>query len=50
MLARLEMRIFIEEWLQRIPDFDVAADEAAVLERGMVNSMRKLKLVWSLPA
>jgi len=46
MLARLEMRIFIEEWLERIPDFDVAADESAVLERGMVNSVRKLKLVW----
>ncbi|MEV5033264.1 cytochrome P450 [Sphingobium sp. LMC3-1-1.1] len=46
MLARLEMRIFIEEWLQRIPEFDVAADECAILERGMVNSMRKLKLVW----
>jgi len=50
MLARLEMRIFIEEWLQRIPDFDVAPDEGAVLERGMVNSVRKLKLVWSRPA
>jgi len=50
MLARLEMRIFIEEWLQRIPDFDVAPDECAVLERGMVNSVRKLKLVWSRPA
>ena len=50
MLARLEMRIFIEEWLERIPDFDVAADESAVLERGMVNSVRKLKLVWPRPA
>jgi cytochrome P450 len=50
MLARLEMRIFIEEWLQRIPDFDVAPDEGAVLERGMVNSVRKLKLVWPRPA
>ena len=50
MLARLEMRIFIEEWLQRIPDFDVAADEGAILERGMVNSVRKLKLVWPRPA
>lgn len=49
MLARLEMRIFIEEWLQRIPEFDIAADEGAILERGMVNSMRKLKLVWPRP-
>ena len=47
MLARLEMRIFIEEWLRRIPDFGLADGELPVLERGMVNSMRKLKLSWA---
>ena len=46
MLARLEMRIFIEEWLQRIPEFHITEGELPVLERGMVNSMRKLPLSW----
>lgn len=48
MLARLEMRIFIEEWLQRIPDFQIAEGQLPVLERGMVNSMRKLPLSWTI--
>ena len=47
LLARMEMRIFIEEWLARIPDFSIAADARPVVERGMVNSMRKLPLAWS---
>ena len=50
MLARLEMRIFIEEWLQRIPDFHITEGELPVLERGMVNSMRKLPLSWATGA
>ena len=50
MLARLEMRIFIEEWLRRIPDFSVAEDELPVLERGMVNTMRRLPLRWPAAA
>lgn len=50
MLARLEIRIFIEEWLQRIPEFGIADSELPVIERGMVNSMRKLPLSWPVPA
>jgi cytochrome P450 len=48
MLARLEMRIFIEEWLSRIPEFTVADHDPPVLERGMVNSIRKLVLRWPI--
>jgi len=50
LLARLEMRAFIEEWLRRIPDFHITAGEHPVVERGMVNSMRRLSLSWQVPA
>lgn len=50
LLARLEMRIFIEEWLKRIPDFRLAEGKAPIVERGMVNSMRSLWLQWPVPA
>jgi len=46
LLARLEMKIFIEEWLRRIPDFHITPGEAPIVERGMVNSMRRLSLSW----
>jgi hypothetical protein len=42
------MRIFIEEWLSRIPEFTVADHDPPVLERGMVNSIRKLVLRWPI--
>lgn len=50
LLARLEMKIFIEEWLRRIPDFHITEGEAPIVERGMVNSMRQLSLSWIVPA
>ena len=50
LLARLEMRAFIEEWLRRIPDFHITEGEHPVVERGMVNSMRRLSLSWQAPA
>ena len=50
LLARLEMRVFIEEWLKRIPDFRITEGVAPVVERGMVNSMRKLSLSWEVPS
>jgi cytochrome P450 len=45
-LARSELRIFLEEWLKRIPDFDVASGEAPVYAYGMVSAIVKLPLVW----
>jgi len=50
LLARLEMRVFIEEWLNRIPDFHITEGEAPIVERGMVNSMRRLSLSWPTPS
>ncbi len=46
-LARAEVRIFLEEWLTRIPDFAIA--EGAVLEVkvGAAAMMPTLPLVWA---
>jgi len=50
MLARAEIRIFLEEWLARIPDF--AIQEGAQLEckAGAAVMMPRLPLVWEAPA
>jgi cytochrome P450 len=45
-LARQELRIFLEEWLARIPDFSIKPGERAVTSSGMVNGMLSLPLVW----
>jgi len=47
LLARQELRIFLEEWLKRIPDFAVDPDRPQLIETGMVNTVRRLDLVWS---
>jgi cytochrome P450 len=46
-LARSEMRIFLEEWLARIPDFavDVSQDKP-IYGAGMVNAVLRLPLAW----
>jgi len=50
MLARAEIRIFLEEWLLRIPDF--AIKEGAVLEckAGAAVMIPRLPLVWEVSA
>jgi cytochrome P450 len=45
-LARLEMRIFLEEWLARVPDFHVPEGASVVTSSGPVNGMLRLPLVW----
>jgi len=46
-LARSEMRIFLEEWLARIPDFAVdTGEDRPVYGAGMVNAVLRLPLVW----
>ena len=45
-LARSEMRIFLEEWLARIPDFALDPAERPVFGAGMVNAVLRLPLVW----
>ena len=46
MLARTELRIFLEEWMQRIPDFGIKAGEAPRFNPGVVNCIDVLPLSW----
>jgi cytochrome P450 len=48
MLARMELRIFLEEWLRRIPDFKVKPDAQMTVHAGIVGTMTSLPLVWSV--
>lgn len=45
-LARREIRIFLQEWLSRIPDFHIKPGAAPVLATGMVNGVLRLDLIW----
>lgn len=45
-LARRELRIFLEEWMSRIPDFHLAPGTQPVMTTGVVNSMESLHLSW----
>jgi cytochrome P450 len=44
----MEMRIMVEEWLRRIPDFAVDTDEPIVQRSGGVNGILQLPLRWSV--
>jgi len=45
-LARTELRVFLHEWLRRIPEFSIAPGETPVSVPGKANGMRYLPLVW----
>jgi cytochrome P450 len=45
-LARRELRVFLEEWLSRIPDFEIMSGTRPVLATGMVNGVLRLDLRW----
>lgn len=45
-LARLEIRIVLQEWLKRIPEFSLKPGTQAEYITGFLRSMRKLELVW----
>ena len=47
MLARVEIRIFLEEWLARIPDFSVAPGAVLQVKVGAAAGMPRLPLVWN---
>jgi cytochrome P450 len=47
-LARQELRVFLEEWLARIPEFTVRPGSTTVVETGLVSGIRSLELVWEL--
>ena len=46
-MARLEIRVILDEWLRIIPNFDLAPDEPFTFAPGTVNGVSKLKLVWN---
>jgi cytochrome P450 len=49
MLARMELKIFLEEWLQRIPDFRVKQSAQMQVHTGIVGTISCLPLVWDTP-
>lgn len=45
-LARAELKIFLEEWLRRIPDFGIAPGKSAETLPGQVLGVARLPLAW----
>ncbi|AKT37808.1 cytochrome P450 [Chondromyces crocatus] len=46
-LARTELRIFLEEWLKRIPEFGIKPGTKPVFASGAVNTVHELHLGWT---
>lgn len=47
-LARVELQVFLEEWLKRIPEFRIAAGEHAETLPGQVMGVARLPLSWAV--
>jgi cytochrome P450 len=47
-LARAELRIFLEEWLKRIPHFAIKPGEQVVTANGAVMGVTRLPLAWAI--
>ena len=45
-IARVQLSIFIEEWLARIPDFQVSRETPPMFEPGVTASYDRLMLEW----
>ncbi len=45
-LARRELRVFLEEWLTRIPEFSIRPGSEVVNEAGLVLGIQRLELIW----
>jgi len=48
MLARTELRIFLEEWLRRIPDFEIEPGAVIAVTASSVSTIDSLPLVWTV--
>jgi cytochrome P450 len=46
-LARTEVIVLLQEWLTRIPDFEVASDEPPVVRTGINGRFARLTLRWA---
>jgi cytochrome P450 len=47
-LALQEMKIFLEEWLSRIPDFALDENDPPVMATGIAHGLTRLPLTWVL--
>jgi len=47
-LAKTEIRVMLEEWLTRIPDFRVADASEIQFVGGIVASVKPFSLVWDV--
>ncbi len=47
-LARIELRIFLKEWLARIPDFRIKPGVKPVTRGGVILAVQSLPLVWDV--
>jgi cytochrome P450 len=45
-LARMEMRVFLEQWLEHIPEFYITPGEVPITSSGPVNGVLYLPLSW----
>jgi len=45
-LTRRELKIFLEEWLKRIPNFSIRPGTLPLVTTGLVNSAVELQLIW----
>jgi len=48
-LARTELRITLEEWLDRIPSFRLMPGKEPITQGGIVGCVRELMLQWDAP-
>ena len=46
-LARTELRVFLQEWLKRIPDFSVKPGARIRVRVGSANALESLPLIWT---
>jgi len=47
-LGRSELRVFLEEWLTRIPDFAIDPDGKVGMSSGVNGTVYRLPLVWAV--
>jgi cytochrome P450 len=45
-IARAELRIFLEEWMKRVPEFELSANASPYGSGGIVAGLRGLNLTW----
>ena len=49
LLARMELTVFLQEWLKRIPDFEITPGEAVSQASGIANGTKFLPIQWRGP-